>query len=68
MLFGVLEQDLNYVFPPLLRCYYRYSVEVLPIYVITAAAIGGASWYITRLARGPDVVWDHKVSCYKREG
>ncbi|UZJ52469.1 hypothetical protein CBS101457_001789 [Exobasidium rhododendri] len=37
-----------------------YSVEVLPIYVITAAAVGGAGWYISRLARGPDVVWDHK--------
>lgn len=41
---------------------YRYSVEVVPIYVITGLAVGGASWYLSRLARGPDVVWDHKVS------
>ena len=45
----------------------RYSVEVLPIYVITAAAVGGASWYISRLARGPDVVWDHKVGAAEGE-
>ncbi|CAO1636158.1 unnamed protein product [Parajaminaea phylloscopi] len=37
-----------------------YSPEVIPIYVITAMAVGGASWYLSRLARGPDVVWDRK--------
>ncbi|KDN35676.1 hypothetical protein K437DRAFT_276956 [Tilletiaria anomala UBC 951] len=37
-----------------------YSPEVVPIYVITAAAAGGATWYLTRLARGPDVIWDRK--------
>lgn len=51
----------------LISLLFRYSVEVLPIYLITAAAIGGAGWYISRLARGPDVVWDHKVSCYNRQ-
>ncbi|KAL1917607.1 uncharacterized protein VTP21DRAFT_4000 [Calcarisporiella thermophila] len=37
-----------------------YSVEVLPIVVIIGGALGGASWYLTRLARGPDVAWDRK--------
>ncbi|CAO1633566.1 unnamed protein product [Jaminaea pallidilutea] len=37
-----------------------YSAEVLPIYAITAMAVGGASWYLFRLAKGPDVIWDRK--------
>ncbi|SNX84526.1 related to NADH-ubiquinone oxidoreductase MLRQ subunit [Melanopsichium pennsylvanicum] len=37
-----------------------YAPEVLPIYVITGLAAGGATWYLTRLARGPDVIWDRK--------
>lgn len=28
---------------------------------ITAMAVGGASWYLFRLAKGPDVIWDRKV-------
>ncbi|PWZ02400.1 hypothetical protein BCV70DRAFT_198685 [Testicularia cyperi] len=38
----------------------RYAPEVLPIYVITGIAAGGATWYLSRLARGPDVIWDRK--------
>ena len=36
-------------------------VEVYPIVVITGLAVCGASWYLTRLARSPDVIWDKKV-------
>jgi hypothetical protein len=38
----------------------RYSPEVLPIVAVTGVAAVGAGWYISRLARGPDVVWDRK--------
>ncbi|PWN34982.1 uncharacterized protein FA14DRAFT_132917 [Meira miltonrushii] len=41
-----------------------YSVEVLPIYVITAAACGGAGWYLYRLSTRPEVVWNHKGNPY----
>ncbi|KAJ9070084.1 hypothetical protein DSO57_1016981 [Entomophthora muscae] len=34
--------------------------EVLPIVVIIGGALGGATWYVSRLARGVDVVWDRK--------
>ncbi|KAF0403435.1 hypothetical protein F8M41_009244 [Gigaspora margarita] len=37
-----------------------YRVEILPIYAVTGVAVVGASWYLTRLARGPDVIWDKK--------
>ncbi|KAN0061719.1 hypothetical protein ACQY0O_005711 [Thecaphora frezii] len=37
-----------------------YSPEVIPIWVIIGAATGGATWYLARLARGPDVIWDRK--------
>ncbi|KAK0554326.1 hypothetical protein OC846_000641 [Tilletia horrida] len=37
-----------------------YSPEVIPIYVITALAGGGATWYLARLASGPDIIWDRK--------
>lgn len=26
--------------------------------VVIGTAIGGSSWYLSRLARGPDIVWD----------
>ncbi|WFD38555.1 uncharacterized protein MJAP1_001512 [Malassezia japonica] len=35
-------------------------VEVYPIIAITGFAVGGAAWYITRLARAPEVIWDKK--------
>ncbi|KAG8904810.1 hypothetical protein FRB99_001116 [Tulasnella sp. 403] len=37
-----------------------YAPEAIPIYVVMGVAIGGATWYLTRLARSPDVVWDRK--------
>ncbi|KAI9299183.1 hypothetical protein K502DRAFT_333974 [Neoconidiobolus thromboides FSU 785] len=37
-----------------------YRLEVLPIVVIIGGALGGAGWYVSRLARGVDVVWDRK--------
>ncbi|KAK9763877.1 hypothetical protein K7432_009097 [Basidiobolus ranarum] len=41
-----------------------YSVEVLPIVGILGVAVGGAAWYVTRLARGSQVVWDRKGNPY----
>ncbi|EGG05666.1 uncharacterized protein MELLADRAFT_56354, partial [Melampsora larici-populina 98AG31] len=35
-----------------------YDPAVIPIYVVMGTAVGGASWYLARLARGPDIVWD----------
>ncbi|KOS15817.1 hypothetical protein Malapachy_2231 [Malassezia pachydermatis] len=35
-------------------------VEVYPIIALTGLAVGGATWYISRLARSPDVIWDKK--------
>ncbi|KAI3628571.1 hypothetical protein GLX27_002365 [Malassezia furfur] len=35
-------------------------VEVLPIIFLTGFALAGAGWYLTRLARGPEVIWDKK--------
>ncbi|KIY48758.1 hypothetical protein FISHEDRAFT_73344 [Fistulina hepatica ATCC 64428] len=34
-----------------------YAVEAIPIYVILGTTVVGASWYLTRLARGSQVVW-----------
>ncbi|KAJ8523443.1 hypothetical protein ONZ45_g82 [Pleurotus djamor] len=34
-----------------------YAVEALPIYAIIGAVLAGGSWYLTRLATGPTVVW-----------
>ncbi|EDP42068.1 hypothetical protein MGL_3749 [Malassezia globosa CBS 7966] len=45
-------------------------VEVYPIVAITGLAVCGASWYLTRLARSPDVIWDKKGEfdkVYKRD-
>lgn len=30
----------------------------LQIFVTVGVAVGGSAWYLLRLARGPDVVWD----------
>jgi len=37
-----------------------FAVEAIPIYVVIVGAVGGAGWYLTRLARGPDVIWDRR--------
>jgi len=37
-----------------------YDPAALPIVVIVTGAVVGASWYMTHLARGPEVVWDKK--------
>ncbi|BGP12356.1 hypothetical protein JCM10213_002040 [Rhodosporidiobolus nylandii] len=29
-----------------------------PIFVVVGAACFGAGWYLVRLARGPDIIWD----------
>ncbi|TBU32212.1 hypothetical protein BD311DRAFT_655344 [Dichomitus squalens] len=34
-----------------------FAVEATPIYAIVGAVVVGAGWYLTRLARGPEVVW-----------
>ncbi|PLW48262.1 hypothetical protein PCASD_03277 [Puccinia coronata f. sp. avenae] len=35
-----------------------YDPAAIPIYVVIGTAMGGATWYLSRLARGPDIVWD----------
>ncbi|QRV87515.1 NADH-ubiquinone oxidoreductase family protein [Ceratobasidium sp. AG-Ba] len=37
-----------------------YAVEAIPIYAVVVGAVGGAGWYLSRLARGPDVIWDRR--------
>ncbi|KAG8726688.1 hypothetical protein FRC12_023171 [Ceratobasidium sp. 428] len=37
-----------------------FAVEAVPIYAVVVGAVGGAGWYLGRLARGPDVVWDRR--------
>ncbi|KAG9103972.1 nucleotidyltransferase [Ceratobasidium sp. 392] len=37
-----------------------FAVEAVPIYAVVVGAVGGAGWYLTRLARGPDVIWDRR--------
>jgi len=37
-----------------------FAIEAVPIYAVVGIAVGGAGWYLTRLARGPDVIWDRK--------
>ncbi|KAG2742605.1 hypothetical protein P692DRAFT_20811415 [Suillus brevipes Sb2] len=34
-----------------------FAIEAIPIYAVIGLAVGGAGWYLTRLARGPTVVW-----------
>jgi len=34
-----------------------FAIEAIPIYAVVGVAVAGAGWYLTRLARGPDVVW-----------
>ncbi|KXN86315.1 NADH dehydrogenase [ubiquinone] 1 alpha subcomplex subunit 4 [Leucoagaricus sp. SymC.cos] len=34
-----------------------FAVEAIPIYVIIGGVLVGASWYMSRLAFGPTIVW-----------
>ncbi|KAI5982284.1 hypothetical protein EDC04DRAFT_2844394 [Pisolithus marmoratus] len=34
-----------------------FAIEAIPLYAVMGLAVGGATWYLTRLARGPTVVW-----------
>ncbi|KAF8665644.1 hypothetical protein AX16_000099 [Volvariella volvacea WC 439] len=34
-----------------------FAVEAVPIYVIIGSVVAGGTWYLTRLATGPTVVW-----------
>ncbi|OCH95866.1 hypothetical protein OBBRIDRAFT_830467 [Obba rivulosa] len=34
-----------------------FAVEAIPIYAVVGLVVGGGSWYLFRLARGPTVVW-----------
>ncbi|KAH7103027.1 hypothetical protein BKA62DRAFT_698372 [Auriculariales sp. MPI-PUGE-AT-0066] len=34
-----------------------WAVEAMPIWAVSAIAVSGAGWYISRLARRPEVVW-----------
>ncbi|KAL7410778.1 hypothetical protein BDY24DRAFT_443713 [Mrakia frigida] len=38
-----------------------FAIEAIPIWAISGCAICGGSWYLTRLARGPDVIWDRNA-------
>lgn len=40
----------------------RFPVAVYPIVALMAGASTFAAWYVSRLARGPEVVWSKKVS------
>lgn len=58
-----MEKDVSYLVAcdsTLTLC--SIPVEVYPIIAITGLAVGGATWFLTRLARGPEVIWDKKVS------
>ncbi|KAL1930163.1 hypothetical protein VTP01DRAFT_1317 [Rhizomucor pusillus] len=41
-----------------------YKPEIVPIVVVVGSACGLAGWYLTRLARGPEVVWDRRNNPY----
>jgi len=41
-----------------------YDPAALPIFVVVGGAMVGAGWYVTRLARGPEVVWDRRGNPY----
>ncbi|KAI0260928.1 hypothetical protein BC834DRAFT_898066 [Gloeopeniophorella convolvens] len=44
---------------PLRKGFMRHwwAVEAIPIYAVVGAVIVGGSWYLTRLARGPHIIW-----------
>ncbi|RUP18515.1 hypothetical protein BC936DRAFT_139373 [Jimgerdemannia flammicorona] len=35
--------------------------QIIPIYITVGSAVGLAGWYLSRLARGPEVVWNRSV-------
>ncbi|GAA5901932.1 hypothetical protein JCM5296_006306 [Sporobolomyces johnsonii] len=35
-----------------------FEPAAVPIYVVVGGACAGAAWYLTHLARHPDVIWD----------
>ncbi|POY71179.1 hypothetical protein BMF94_5489 [Rhodotorula taiwanensis] len=37
-----------------------YEPAALPIFAVVGAACFGAGWYLTRLARGQDIIWDRR--------
>ncbi|RKP10141.1 hypothetical protein THASP1DRAFT_28080 [Thamnocephalis sphaerospora] len=41
-----------------------WRVEVAPIVAVLGVAVGGAAWYVSRLARGSQVVWDRRNNPY----
>lgn len=41
-----------------------YKHEIIPIFVTVGGALGLSTWYLTRLARGPEVVWDRNNNPY----
>ncbi|TDL29804.1 Aldo/keto reductase [Rickenella mellea] len=34
-----------------------FAIEAIPIYAVIGLAVGGAGWYLARLATRPDVIW-----------
>ncbi|KAK7696576.1 hypothetical protein QCA50_001234 [Cerrena zonata] len=36
-----------------------FAVEALPIYGVVGIVVAGGSWYLYRLAKGPNVIWTH---------
>lgn len=34
-----------------------FAVEAIPIWSVVGLAVVGGGWYVSRLARGPNVVW-----------
>ncbi|KAA1466019.1 hypothetical protein DENSPDRAFT_830754 [Dentipellis sp. KUC8613] len=34
-----------------------FAVEAIPIYAVVSFVVAGGTWYLSRLARGPNVVW-----------
>ncbi|KAI0363724.1 hypothetical protein BV20DRAFT_957683 [Pilatotrama ljubarskyi] len=34
-----------------------FAVEAIPIYAVVGVVVAGGTWYLARLARGPQVVW-----------
>ncbi|KAI8140171.1 WD40-repeat-containing domain protein [Fennellomyces sp. T-0311] len=67
---GVLSVQYHKTFPWMMSAGARsfwsiwYKTEIIPIYVTVGGACGLAGWYLTRLARGPDVVWDRRNNPY----
>ncbi|WFD30993.1 hypothetical protein MSPP1_002021 [Malassezia sp. CBS 17886] len=37
-----------------------FPMETYPIIFLCGCAAVGSAWYLTRLARGPEVIWDKK--------